>query len=1032
VSLHWGRNLKIVTIGWNPCSFISTGLILLLGFSLPSSLRSQTVRFAGVQYSLTAAGPNDPVGVTISQTEPVSHPSPLAYGESRSLSKPTTAAHGTPILLTSERTDLLTQVTQVRHLSQEQAARSVPVRLKGVVTVLSGWRNSFFVEDSTAGISVDRTDKADVQVGDQVEVTGTSNAGLFAPLVLASHVRVVGHASPPLARRVTYGDMIGGAEDSQRIEVHGIVHSARISKIFGRDTLLLSVELGGGSVKVLLQDFAGVDYGRLIDSTVRIRGVCSTEFNQKRQFVGLGMFVPDRRDIDVVQPADDDPFAASATPVRNALQFGQARHRVKVAGISTYQIPGHALYLQDGNDGIRIQTSSKELVEPGRKVEAVGFAVMGEYAPILEDGFFRVVGYATPTTPVRIDAKDVITQKVGFNHVPYDEQLVQLQGEVVESHIQGGQRVWILRQDSEVFEAYLPLSAVADGMENRGSGSVLLLAGICTVHADSDRNPISFGILLRSSKDIVVLKHASWWTLVHTLLLLATLAGVMIVGILWVVILRHRVEGQTRIIRESEERFRNLAEHDVLTGLPNRLMLEDRIAQCLARCKDNNLRAAVFTIDIDRFKQINDTYGHPIGDECLKVVAARLLSRVRRIDIIARTGGEEFTIVVGSLTNPGSAKRISSAILDLFHDPVNLLGHEIKLTVSVGGALYPDDGADTETLRRRSDQALYEAKRSGRNRVVFATEELCVSNELATTIENALREGLRSDTFALYYQPIYDSAGAIRCFEALLRTTDERLTELGPSKFIPVAEESGLIVPLGRWALEEACRQIAEWQSLGMYPCPIAVNISARQLLHKGFADEVIQILERFHIEPTLLELELTETTVMTELASVAETVARLAQTGLTFAIDDFGTGYSSLSRLRELPIKTLKIDRSFVESLEKNSGSYTIILAVIQMAKSLDLQVVAEGVESDDQFTMLRELGCDLFQGYLFSRPLPATLVIETLTENRSRLLAEASLCSSGTSSPAHLRSLGDDLSTCLSSSDTLRRLPETLHLSV
>ena len=359
---------------------------------------------------------------------------------------------------------------------------------------------------------------------------------------MASLVTVVGHISPPPARPVNLEDMTGGAEDSQWVEVHGVVHAAWMSKLFGHDVLYLKLDLGGGSINILLQDFAGIDYSRLIDSTVRVRGVCATDFNGKKQFVGLNMFVPDRKDMDILQLADADPFTMPTTPVRNALQFGETLHRVKVTGISTYQNPGHYVYLQDGTDGIRIQSSSKVMVEPGKIVEAVGFPVMGEYSPILEDGFVRVLGAAAPILPLRIAAREVITRQAGFVDVPYDQQLVQLRGRVEESHIQGGQRVWILRDGSEVFEAYLPLSATAGSAEGLGSGNVLLLTGICTVHADSDHKPISFGILLRSSKDIVVLEHASWWTQLHSLLVLGSVGGVTIVVILWVSLLKHRAE----------------------------------------------------------------------------------------------------------------------------------------------------------------------------------------------------------------------------------------------------------------------------------------------------------------------------------------------------------------------------------------------------------------------------------------------------------------------------------------------------------
>jgi diguanylate cyclase (GGDEF)-like protein len=879
----------------------------------------------------------------------------------------------------------LTRVTQVRALDPNRAAQSVPVQLTGVVTDLNGWSNSFFIQDSTGALSVDRTDHLDVHEGDEVEVTGTSIPGMFATGVMASFVRRVGHAPMPLSRRVTYADMAVGAQDSRWVEIQGIVHSAHLSKMLSRPVLLLRVDLGNGSVNVNLQDFESVDYRNFIDAKVRVRGVCITNFNQKRQFIGLGMLVPNRKYIDIVKPALGDPFDAPGIPVRNALQFGQGPHRVKVTGVATLQIPGHALYLQDGADGIRIQTSSNEIVEPGKKVEAVGFAGMGEYAPILEDGFFRVIGAAVPVAPVHVDSEKVITPDVSFSHAPYDQQLIQVSGTLVESHIQSGQRTWIIRQRDNVFEAQLPLSIAGAHTDDILPGSVLQLTGICTVHVDSERSPTSFSILLRSSTDIVVLKRASWWTPAHTLAALAILAAVVLLIMLWVVILRHRVEQQTRTIRESEGRFRDLAEHDVLTGLPNRLMLDDRISQSLARSKATNRNAVVFTIDIDRFKQINDTLGHPVGDDCLKVVATRLSSIVRQVDTIARTGGEEFTIVVGNLANPESARRISTAIIRLFKEPIALPGNDIRLTVSVGGAIYPDDGLDTQTLLKRSDQALYEAKRTGRNRAVFANEEICGAIETATIIENALRDALQTNALSLVYQPIYDSSGTVHHFEALLRTSHEKLAQLGPAQFIPIAESTGLIVSIGRWVLEEACRQIAQWQSLGFDPCPVAVNISGKQLLQSGFSNEVLQTLDRYRIQPNLLEFELTETTVMSDLSAVVDTVAQLARSGLSFAIDDFGTGYSSLSRLHELPIKALKIDRSFVVSLQKNNGFHTIILAIIQMAKSLNLQVVAEGVETKEQFNTLRNLGCDFFQGYLFARPMPPDQAIQFLAETRA-----------------------------------------------
>lgn len=625
----------------------------------------------------------------------------------------------------------LTQVAEVRALNQEQASRALPIRIDGIVTDLPGYKNSFFLQDASGGISVDRTDSAAVRVGDRVEVTGKTNPGLFAPTIVASHVRVLRHGLLPAPISVAYHDIAGGALDSQWVELHGVVRSARMSRLFKDDVLILVMELNGGSMTVILQDFAGIDIAHLVDAAVRLRGVCASNFNDKRQFIGAQMFIPNRSGMKVLDAAADDPFTAPSIRIRDAMQYGQNMHRVKVSGIATYQAPGRILYLQDGRDGIAVRNSLKTVIPPGTKVEAVGFPSVGSYAPILEDGVVRIVGDGKPPLPLRIDAEKVIVSYksifatvVNTDIAPYDGQLVQLQGQVVENLVQGGQRIWVLRHDSEIFQAYLPLGASDDRMSNIATGSSISVTGICEVRADSERNPVSFSILMRTSQDIAVLKRAPWWTPGRTLLLLGSLASATLLVSLWVLILRKRVELQTQTIRESEERFRYLAEHDELTGLLNRRAIMLVLVREIARGTREKTPVTLVLGDLDHFKLVNDVHGHLGGDAALRRFASALSNNMRSYDRVGRYGGEEFLFVLCGVP----ATVIEKRLIDLHHSISNLIVRdrqtEFPITCSLG-AVQIACGAneiDVEAALATADKALYQAKESGRNRVVLYSE----------------------------------------------------------------------------------------------------------------------------------------------------------------------------------------------------------------------------------------------------------------------------------------------------------------------
>jgi diguanylate cyclase (GGDEF)-like protein/PAS domain S-box-containing protein len=443
-------------------------------------------------------------------------------------------------------------------------------------------------------------------------------------------------------------------------------------------------------------------------------------------------------------------------------------------------------------------------------------------------------------------------------------------------------------------------------------------------------------------------------------------------------------------VTEREKLNRELfhqAQHDALTGLPNRLMLDDRIEQCLLRSSREHKKAVLLTMDADRFKLINDTYGHLVGDETLKAISDRLKLRIRSVDTIARTGGEEFTAIIGGLNSSEDAEKIAAMLVRLFDTPLNLPAQDMKVSISVGGAVYPDDATDIDTLRKRSDQALYHAKRMGRNRYALASREVCASFDQAMAVEMALREALRTDGFTLHFQPIYDSNGVALHFEALLRMTDHNLGVFPPNLFIPIAEECGLIVPIGNWVLDQACHHLAEWRLLGFREASIAINISGKQLLQKGFGDSVIQRLQQHGLPAAALLLELTETSLMTEPGLIRDAMEELADLGIRFAIDDFGTGYSSLARLADLPISLIKIDKSFTAQLEVARRGDGIVTAIIQMAQTLMVQVVAEGVETEGQLNLLLRRGCDLFQGFYLAHPLTAEDVVLAIEAQASDL---------------------------------------------
>jgi diguanylate cyclase (GGDEF)-like protein/PAS domain S-box-containing protein len=424
------------------------------------------------------------------------------------------------------------------------------------------------------------------------------------------------------------------------------------------------------------------------------------------------------------------------------------------------------------------------------------------------------------------------------------------------------------------------------------------------------------------------------------------------------------------------------ANHDILTGLPNRALLEDRMAQTVAHASRYGHKAALLCLDLDRFKQINDTYGHAIGDVCLQEIARRLSSRVRAVDTVARTGGEEFTVLLQEISQSGDAERVAAEILRGLNEPYRHNGIDIDLSASLGIAIYPDHGTDPSVLWRDADTAMYRAKKSGGNQYMYVSQEISAATLEATELEKHLRRSLKDGGLELHYQPLYTRDGQLCGLEALVRLRHSVLGMVYPDRFIPIAEESGLIVPLGNWVLDECCRQSREWQDNGFHPVRIAFNVSPLQLTRFDFSSYVIERLRHYRLSPAALEMEVTESTVMRNLGQVARQIDTLARLGIHFSVDDFGTGYSSLAHLHQLPVQTLKIDRSFIERINDPNGTYAIVQAIIFLAHSLGLIVVAEGVEREDQLDRLWQLDCDRVQGYYFAPPMPAAAITRLMAQ--------------------------------------------------
>lgn len=640
-----------------------------------------------------------------------------------------------------EKLPTLTTVRAAHSLTSAEATRGYPVHLRAVVLYYAPRPNTnkdgMWVHDSTGSIYVivHKSDSKPTPPGTLVEMTAVTNSGAFAPTLNKPTFKVIGHvALPKTSDRPSLAQMMVGGEDGQWIEAEGIVHSAAVYDYY----VLLQLAMTDGTLSVGIVKEQGVDYSSLVDAQIRVRGNPHPVMDiSHKHMIGVRVESPGLMAVEIVQAAPKDPYNTPAIPISRLLQWDVANlmtHRVHIQGSVTMQWPGSSICIHDAAQGICAQTNQSTRMRNGELVDIVGFVHPDGNAAAMTDAIFRSSGSATvaPVSATPTTADDILKG----NH---ESQLIQIDGQLISRDLASADTTLLINSGKYIFTAVLPAGLSGSETKKWQNGSVLRITGICSVQVDmqkvnmdqGDAAPKSFRVLMRSPADVVVLKKASWWTPVHAVILLSLVLTATLGALVLVLMLRKRLELQTKLLREqadklheSEERFRHMAMHDALTGLATRVLLQDRMDVAMEAARRRQSGLALLMIDVDKFKDINDTFGHAAGDEVLRVTADRLIEAVRKIDTVARIGGDEFVVLLTDLRDPQVAERIASNIVKNLAVPVSFEGGELPLTASAGVCMESGGELDGEALFRGADAALYQAKASGRNCYRVYTPEM--------------------------------------------------------------------------------------------------------------------------------------------------------------------------------------------------------------------------------------------------------------------------------------------------------------------
>ena len=935
-------------------------------------------------------------------------------------------------------------IAGVRALGESIIRTAPPVKVTGVVTYVNTVYRQLFLQDPTAGIFVKYAGTPiHVYQGEKITVTGLANEGDFAPVIVAPKFTSMGPAvlpkPAPMNMRAETGVL-----DSLYGEVEGVVHPIRGKLYPTKQTSFdLYTSLGPVHVAVMEDRSQGNFMANLQDATVRVHGVVGEVFNSRKQLVGLQLAVANLKGIEVIEPGSSNPFAEPAASIGNLLSFSpRARfdHRVVVSGTVTMLGDGF-FYIQDRTGGVRVESGTSGL-RLNDVIDAAGYATATGYSPILTDAAVRVRRETLAINPKPVTADMMSDGRFDSQLVSVEATLLSIEGSAgprTLSVTSGGHTFQAVLYPIDTGQPFLPpqegsllrLTGICSVEVERGRTDNLL-------HKDS----VAFKLMIRSPSDIQVLRGGNWWTLRHSL----ALVGILVLAVLFsagrIVVLVRRIAGKNEELRRANEKdsailqligamqevrvknqftsqvslpeadelaslgseFNHMIEElrvrdlamadaeaklqqqalsDALTGLPNRRLLSDRLSQSIATARRDGSMVAVLYIDLDGFKLVNDSFGHNFGDVLLVRVAERIASRIRKADTLSRLGGDEFAVVISSLKAINQAELLAESLLQIIAKPFEIDGQEITIGASIGICVFPHQANDESELLQFADSAMYSAKRSGKNGAVLFTKDLGESVRERLTIENQLRRAIEDGDIAVHYQPEFEigSGHPIR-FEALARWTHPTLGSIPPLKFIPIAEESGLIIPLGAYVMERACADCLSWQSNSGPPIEVAVNVSTVQFNRDSFVEDVKTTLKKTGLDPRLLQLELTESVMLGGLENAVATIRRLQSIGVTVAIDDFGTGYSALSYIQRLPFNALKIDRTFVKEIMQRSETKAMVRSLIVLAQELGMKVIVEGIENEAQLRAIQELGANQVQGYYLGRPTPDPLSHLSLPE--------------------------------------------------